>query len=261
VARARPRGRAGEDVVTSISIITATFNAEATLAQCIECVAGQSIGVEHVLVDGGSRDATMDVVSAHRDSLAKVVSEPDQGIYDAMNKGIGMVTGDVVGILNADDFYAADDVLEAVRDCFADPQVAACYGDLLYVDGQDAGRVVRTWTAGSFAPRKFYWGWMPPHPTFFVRREVYEQFGTFSLSMGSAADYELMLRFLLRHGVQAAYLPRVLVHMRTGGVSNASLRNRLAANRMDREAWRANGLRPYPWTIVAKPLRKVTQWL
>ena len=247
--------------MSSISIITATFNAEKTLSQCIECVASQSQPVEHIVVDGASSDGTMDIVSANRDLIARCVSEPDAGLYDAMNKGIGMATGDIVGILNADDFYPDDDVLEAVHARFDDSAVDACYGDLLYVDGQDESRVVRTWNAGEFAPQKFYWGWMPPHPTFFVRRRLYERYGGFNLSLGSAADYELMLRFLLKNRATARYVPKVLVHMRTGGVSNASLANRIAANRMDRAAWRVNEIRPYPWTLIAKPARKILQWL
>ncbi len=178
-----------------------------------------------------------------------------------MNKGIGLASGEVVGILNADDYYPSDDVLARVSAAFSDPEVGACYGDLVYVDGADVGRVVRFWRSGEFDPRKFYWGWMPPHPTFFVRRSVYEQHSLFNLELGSAADYEIMLRFLLRQEVRAAYIPEVLVHMRTGGASNASAANRLRANRMDRRAWEVNGLRCYPWTLWAKPVRKIGQWI
>lgn len=247
--------------VTTLSLITATFNAEETLADNIKCVAGQTVPVEHMIVDGGSRDGTMKVVEAHRAHLSQVVCEPDDGLYDAMNKGIRMANGDVVGILNADDFYPSDDVIERVLAPFDDPDVGAVYGDLWYVDADDTSKATRKWRAGEFDRNKFYWGWMPPHPTFFVRRELYDMYGDFNLALGSAADYELMLRFLLKHRVRAAYVPKVLVHMRVGGVSNASVANRLAANRMDRQAWRVNGLKPYPWTTVAKPLRKVVQWL
>ena len=244
-----------------ISIITATWNAARTLPDCLDSVARQGMEVEHILVDGGSTDGTMEVVESRRQALARVVSEPDEGIYDAMNKGIGLATGVVVGILNADDFYADDRVLHQVLECFSDPSVEACYGDLRYVDSADTGRTVRYWRSGEFRPKKFYRGWMPPHPTFFVRRSVYERYGLFNLALGSAADYEIMLRFLLRWRVKAAYIPRVLVHMRTGGVSNASLRNRLRANRMDRKAWEVNGMRPHPWTLTLKPLRKLRQWV
>jgi glycosyltransferase len=146
-----------------------------------------------------------------------------------------------------------------VRAAFADPAVAACYGDLCYVDRTDPARVVRYWRAGAFRPERFRQGWMPPHPTFFVRRRLYAELGVYREDLGTAADYELMLRFL-KHGVRLAYIAEVLVHMRRGGASNASWRARLAANRMDRQAWRVNGLRPYPWTTWVKPLRKVGQW-
>jgi glycosyltransferase len=197
-----------------------------------------------------------------------------------MNKGIRLSTGDVIGILNADDFYADERVLEKVADVFANQSVDACYGDLVYVKEQgsrikDRGsrcssqishlgaqdyHVVRYWKSQSFHPDKFYWGWMPPHPTFFVRRSVYEKYGLFNLNHGSAADYEIMLRFLLKHRIKVAYIPEVLVKMRVGGVSNASLENRLKANQMDRKAWEVNGLKPYPWTLWMKPLRKIPQW-
>lgn len=244
----------------NLSIITATYNASETLPDCLECIANQSINVEHILIDGASTDATMKIIDAHRERLSHVVSEPDAGIYDAMNKGLKLVSGDVIGILNADDFYPYDDTLVKVLGVFDDPDIEACYGDLVYVDGQNTDKVVRFWRSGHFDLNKFYWGWMPPHPTFFVRRSVYERYGFFNLELGSAADYEIMLRFLLKRQVKVAYIPEVLVHMRTGGISNVSLRNRIKANRMDRKAWEVNGLQPYPWTLWAKPLRKLKQW-
>jgi glycosyltransferase len=244
----------------TVSIITATFNAETTLSDCVESVSEQSVDVEHIIIDGASTDGTLKIVEHYRDSLAKVISEPDKGIYDAMNKGLKLATGDVIGILNADDFYASSDVLKKVANAFSDPDVDACYGDLVYVDSKDTNKVTRYWHSGNFNPRKFYWGWMPPHPTFFVRRSVYEKHGLFNLNLGSAADYESMLRLLLKHQLKAVYIPEVLVHMRTGGESNVSLSNRLKANRNDRRAWDVNDLEPYLWTILFKPLRKVGQW-
>jgi len=212
-----------------------------------------------------------------------------------MNKGIAMATGEVIGILNADDFYASPGVLAKVAQVFEDPEVMCCYGDLEYVAAADEGRglrdegaiqnskfntsthfdvvqykslsagiqnfkVVRYWHSGTFTPRSFYWGWMPPHPTFFVRKSVYERFGNFRLDMGSAADYEMMLRLLQKHGLRTVYIPDVLVRMRVGGASNASLTARTKANLMDRRAWEVNGLKPYPWTLFCKPLRKVGQY-
>ena len=171
-----------------------------------------------------------------------------------------MATGEVIGILNADDFYSSDDVLAKVSEVFSDPKVDACYGDLKYVDACNVDKTVRYWKSGNYSQKKFYSGWMPPHPTFFARRSIYESYGAFNLDLGTAADYELMLRLLLKHSINAAYIPEVLVHMRTGGKSNLSFSNRLKANRMDRKAWSINELKPCLWTIPLKPLRKIPQW-
>ena len=244
----------------SISIITAVYNGEKTIRKSLESINDQTISAEHIIVDGASTDSTLNIIEQHKTCNTKIISEPDEGIYDAMNKGIGLAAGDIVGILNADDYYPAKDVLQKVSGVFEDKTIDACYGDLLYVDANDPSKVVRYWRSLDFDPNRFYWGWMPPHPTFFVRRSVYEKYGMFRLDIGTAADYEIMLRFLLKHGVRARYIPEVLVHMRTGGASNVKLANRIRANRMDRKAWEVNGLRPYPWTLWVKPLRKIGQW-
>ena len=245
----------------NLSIITATYNAADTLVACLDSVRKQSIDVEHILIDGGSTDDTLAIADSYKEHIAKIVSGPDQGIYDAMNKGIGMATGDVIGILNADDYYPSNDVLSRVAEVFENSSIQASYGDLVYVEAEKPDKVVRYWKACECDAKKFYWGWMPPHPTFFVRASVYEQYGAFNLELGTAADYELMLRLLLKHQITVAYLPFVMVNMRTGGASNASVSNRLSANRNDRKAWQVNGLKPYPWTLYAKPLRKVGQWV
>ena len=284
-----------------ISIITATFNAGAILQHCLISVTNQKRGTgackkengitfvekyyssetEHLLLDGGSTDNTLEIAHQYL-HIAHVISEPDKGIYDAMNKGIRLATGEIIGILNADDFYADSRVLERVANAFEDRELDACYGDLVYIDyksgngqctigngqenpspmshRQSPYQILRYWKSGSFHSDKFKWGWMPPHPTFFVRRRVYEKYGLFNLNLGSAADYELMLRFLYKHRIKVAYIPEVLICMRAGGVSNASLSNRLKANRMDRRAWEVNGLKPYPWTLMMKPIRKIPQY-
>jgi glycosyltransferase involved in cell wall biosynthesis len=246
---------------STISIITATFNAEKTLSDCIESISRQSVDAEHIIIDGDSTDGTLKIIEHYSTSVAKVVSEPDRGIYDAMNKGIMLATGDVIGILNADDFYNSNDVLKKISDVFLDPNIDACYGDLVYVNNKNKNMITRYWKSGDFKIRKFYLGWMPPHPTFFVRRSVYKKHGLFNLNLGSSADYEIMLRLLLKKQLNVIYIPEVLVNMRTGGESNASFLNRLKANRNDRKAWKVNGLRLYPGTIFLKPLRKIGQWI
>ena len=219
----------------------------------------QSVPAEFLVIDGNSSDATRDVIRQST-AEARVIQQPPTGIYPAINAGIKATSGDIIGILHADDFYSASDVLEQVAKVFQDPAVSACYGDLCYVDAKDTTRITRYWRSGDYTAGRFKNGWMPPHPTFFVRREVYEKHGMYRTDLGTAADYEMMLRLLVKHRIRAAYIPRVLVHMRTGGSSNATLGARIRANRMDRQAWRVNKLQPYPWTMIAKPVRKLGQW-
>ena len=205
-------------------------------------------------------DGTLEVIERYRAVISRLMTGPDRGIYDAMNKGILAATGDVVGILNADDFYAHGEVLAKVAEVFADKNIDSCYGDIVYMDAADTTRVVRSWRAGAYEVDLFYRGWMPPHPTFFVRRSLYEKHGLFNLSLGSSADYELMLRFLLKHRITSRYIPETLIKMRVGGRSNASLANHLKANMMDRRAWRVNGIKPHSWTILLKPISKLPQY-
>lgn len=247
--------------MVQLSLITPTLNSETSLDHCLTSVQQQTLKVEHIIIDGGSTDETQCILNQHKSSLARIVSEPDMGIYDAMNKGIVLASGEVIGILNSDDFYPSAKVLQRVATIFEDITVQACYGDLLYVDPHNTQKTVRHWKAGPLnSTRQFYWGWMPPHPTFFVRKSVYELYGKFCLEFGSAADYELMLRFLVKHEITTKYIPHVLVHMRTGGISNAGILHRIKANSMDRKAWIVNDLHPCWWTLWLKPLRKINQW-
>ncbi len=244
-----------------ISIITATFNSAATVTDTMRSIAEQDHpNIEHIIVDGKSSDDTVTIVRAFP-HVAKVVSEKDNGIYDAMNKGIGLATGDIIGILNSDDVYSHDKVLSKVAAAFTDPSVDAVYADLQYVDPENTNRTIRTWKAGNYRPGSFYYGWMPPHPTFFVRKKIYSDAGLFNISLRSSADYELMLRILLKNKVRAGYIPEILVRMRAGGQSNATLKNRVIANREDRMAWQLNGLKPYFFTLYLKPLRKLSQFI
>lgn len=244
-----------------ISVITATYNSAETVRDTLTSIRLQDYSdIEHIIVDGRSSDGTLEIVAGFP-HVAKIVSEKDNGIYDAMNKGIELATGDVIGILNSDDIYIDHSVLSAVAKAFGDPAVMTVYADLQYVQADNLDRVKRTWITGPFRKRSFYYGWMPPHPTFFVRKEVYERTGLFNTDLRTAADYELMLRILVKYGVPAFYIPRVMVKMRAGGVSNASFGNRLRANREDRLAWKLNGLKPYFFTLYLKPLRKITQFI
>jgi len=244
-----------------VSIITATFNSAATIADTMRSVGQQDYPlIEHIIVDGASGDETVRIVKQFGHAIT-VISEKDNGIYDAMNKGILAASGDIVGILNSDDIYVDSKVISKIADVFQDPSVQCCYADLQYVDGRDPKRIIRTWKSGNYSLRSFYWGWMPPHPTFFVRKSVYDRLGLYNTDMHSAADYEMILRVMVNHKLQTSYFPEIIVKMRTGGISNASIKNRIRANREDREAWRINGLQPNLFTLYLKPLRKITQFL
>jgi len=250
-----------------ISVITVCYNAASTLRDAVESVLGQvadaeaPFELEYIVVDGASTDGTLDLLAPYRERIATLISEPDQGLYDAMNKGMKAATGDVVAILNADDVYASTDVLARIAATFRDSGAEAVYGDLHYVSADDLSQVTRRWKAGAYAPGAFRRGWMPPHPALFVHRACYQRWGLFTLALRSAADYELMLRFIHRHSMTLAYLPETLVLMRAGGVSNASLKHRIRAHREDWKAWRMNGFHPSPFTLLAKPLRKLPQFL
>jgi glycosyltransferase len=244
-----------------ISIITATYNSASTIKHSLQSVSEQEQSlVEHIIIDGDSTDETMRIVSSFPHLKIKI-SERDAGIYDAMNKGIQKASGEIIGILNSDDFYASSQVLSEVVSVFERTNCDALYGDLEYVDKDDITRVIRYWKSGSYRSGAFKWGWMPPHPTFFVKREVYEKYGLFKLGMKTAADYELMLRFIHKERIKLEYIPSVLVKMRTGGASNRSLLSRLQANEDDRTAWAINGIKPYWFTLYLKPLRKISQFI
>ena len=280
-----------------ITILTAALNPGSALRDCLESVAGQrlpvGIEVEHIVLDGASTDGTVAALErwAGEGPGRAFRSGPDGGFYEALNSGIRLAGGDVVGILNADDYYFDGQALARVVEAFSEAGVDGVYGDLVYVAGKGSRKkmekifqgsvysgsgmqsewrdngswgegfeIKRYWKSGNFRAGAFRLGWMPPHPTIFVRREVYEACGGFRTDFGSAADYEWILRVMLKRAVPFAYIPHVLVAMREGGMSNRSLAARLAANRNDRRAWVSNSLTPLPWTFLLKPLRKLPQW-
>lgn len=243
-----------------ISVITVSFNSGATIEATIKSVAYQNYpNIEYIVVDGLSSDDTLEIVNKYSHVITKVISEKDTGIYDAMNKGISLASGDIVGILNSDDVYAGPQVLEKVVASFQECGVDALFADLVYVRPHNLGRVVRYFSGAGFSPDKFAWGWMPPHPTFFVRRELYERYGSFRTDYKIAADYELTARFLARHKVRYTYLPEVLVRMRTGGASTRNLQSNWILNREILRACSDNGISTNIMKVYSKYFRKVMQ--
>ena len=226
-----------------------------------DAMQGRSEGASQDLPEDLSKNLPQDLsIGALQGVVTKFLCEKDKGIYDAMNKGLALATGDIIGVLNSDDFYCSNDVIEHVVRAFEENETDCLYGDLNYVDPIDTSKIVRKWRSGAYLRKNFLKGWMPPHPTFFVKKSCYENFGTFDTQFKSAADYELMLRFLFKESCSAQHLPKVMIHMRAGGVSNVSLKNRLRANREDRLAWKINGLKPKWFTLLRKPLSKLKQY-
>lgn len=246
----------------NVSIITVVYNGAEFIRDCIESVLHQTYpNLEYIIVDGKSTDGTVDIVQSYGKRVSRFVSESDKGLYDAMNKGIQMATGDVIGLLNADDFYRHNRVIENMVATLERTGSDAVYGDMLYVDRANPQKIKRYWRSGWYSENAFLWGWMPGHLSFFARRSLYQKYGLFRVDMKSAADYELMLRFIHKNKVKLAYMDEVTIVMRMGGVSNNSVANRLEANRDDRRAWQLNGLTPYFFTFWFKPLRKLTQYV
>jgi len=244
-----------------VSVVTAAYNRVNSIESTIESVAIQDDRtLEYVTIDGMSSDGTDQIIQRHHSVIDTSVREPDDGIYDALNKGIKASTGDVVGFLHADDMFACEDAVSKIRKVFEQQDVDAVYGDLCYVKSDNPNSVVRYWKSGNYRVQNFRRGWMPPHPTVYVKREVYEEFGSYRTDFGSAADYECIVRLMVKHQIRVQYIPQVLVKMRVGGESNASLSNRILANKSDRLAWTSNGLKPPFGLRFTKPLLKLNQY-
>ncbi|MEJ8801762.1 glycosyltransferase family 2 protein [Pontibacter sp. H249] len=245
-----------------VSIITIVYNNRETIADAIESVLGQTYSnIEYIVVDGLSTDGTVEVVKSYGSRIAFFVSEKDNGLYDAINKGIRLATGEVVGLLHSDDLFYTPDSIAQVVAAFDKSGTDTIYGDLLYVQKENTGKTVRNWVSGEYSRDSFLYGWMPPHPTFYVKREVYNTLGLYNTQFKSAADYELMLRYLYKYKVSTTYIPEKLVKMRVGGKSNITLKNRIRANQEDYQAWLINSLQPPFYTRFLKPLRKLTQFI
>jgi glycosyltransferase involved in cell wall biosynthesis len=243
-----------------ISVVTAVLNRQKTVGQALDSVLSQSYpAVQSIVIDGASSDGTLTVLERFRPRLGVLISERDQSIYDALNKGIKYATGDVVGFLHADDVFEDNDVLTKVAEVFQDSAVDAVYGDLVYVQHDDISQVIRYWKSGPYSDAAISRGWMPPHPTFYVRRSIYERLGGFDSRYRIAADYDIILRFLAVGKIRAAYIPEVLVRMRSGGISNRSLKTIARKSLEDFEVLRRNKIGG-AWTLLQKNISKVSQF-
>jgi glycosyltransferase involved in cell wall biosynthesis len=246
-----------------VSIVTVAFNSASTIVDTLDSVARQDHpDIEHIVIDGASTDGTMDLVRSRGSRVSKVLSEPDAGIYDAMNKGLRLCTGDVVGFLNSDDMYSSDGSVSAIAGAFTDGDVDAVHGDLVYVRRDDPASVVRHWKSSPFSPGAFSRAWCPAHPTFYVRRSVLERAGFFNTAYRVASDLDLMLRVLELGRASSKVIPQVLVRMRMGGVSNSSVRGIIRQNAEVIAAIRSHGLSvSTPVFVIAKILRRLHQFV
>lgn len=243
-----------------ISIITAVFNCEATIADSIRSLQSQSyFNIEHVIIDGASTDRTLSVIRDLLDPRSILISEADSGIYDALNKGIANSSGDIIGFLHADDILENSNVVDKVASIFADSKIDAVYGDLVYVKSNDVGKVIRYWKSSSYDDDSFSRGWMPPHPTFYVRRSVYERLGNFDTRYRISSDYDCILRFLTKGNINAVYLPEVLVRMRVGGISNRSFKMIFLKTYEDFKILRGNSVGGI-YSLICKNIRKLNQF-
>ena len=244
-----------------ISVITVCFNSAVTIINTLGSVAAQRhADVEHIIIDGGSTDGTVEIVRDACPRPAKIVSEPDLGIYDAMNKGMAAASGEVVGTLNSDDVFAGPGVLESVCRCFSDPSVNACYGDLVYVARDEPDRIVRYWKSTAYRDGLFSRGWMPPHPTFYLRRSALEKYGGFDLRYRLQADFEFTMRMLAVHRLKSIYLPEIMVKMKTGGVTNNRLTNVVKGNIEAYRACRMHRVNVTPFFIFRKVISRLYQF-
>ncbi|MFV0375781.1 MAG: glycosyltransferase family 2 protein [Mangrovibacterium sp.] len=242
-----------------ISIITATYNSYPAIIECINSIANQTVNPEHLIIDGGSKDLTLSTIKTSQ-SVSKWISEPDKGIYDALNKGIGLSSGEIIGLLHSDDLLASNHILEKITQVFEETGTNVLYGDLVYVDKEDTSKVIRYWKSQAFKPSLLKRGWMPAHPTVFAKREVYEKHGLFDLSFQIAADYDMMLRIFNDDDLNKVYLPEVITRMRVGGASNKSLKNIIRKSKEDYRAMKKNRLSFPTWSLICKNLSKLPQF-
>lgn len=245
-----------------VSIITATYNSAATVLDTVKSVLSQNYSdIEYIIIDGNSKDGTMELLQPYLSRISRVVSEPDKGIYDAMNKGMALATGDIIGILNSDDFFTSDDVVESlVKEFGADSELQAVYGDVHFVQDPYLDVCVRYYSSAIFSPRMFRFGFMPAHPSFYMRRECFLKYGGYDLKYKIAADYEYLVRLIYRNQIKIKYLKKDFVTMRVGGVSTRNLKNRLVISREDVKACLQNGLYTNLFLVCFKYVYKVFEF-
>jgi len=242
-----------------ITIITATYNSEATIADAIYSVVSQSYeNIEHLIIDGKSTDKTIEIINNTENRVSKIISEPDKGIYDALNKGISHASGEVIAFLHADDIYADNDSVKNIMQEMKNADSDSAYADLQYIAKNDMNKVIRHWESGKFLYSNLKKGWMPPHPTFFVKKKIYEKFGSFDTCFKIAADYDTVLRFLGTNKISTTYYPQVLVKMRVGGESNKSVSNILQKMKEDVRALKKNKMGGWG-TVFMKNFSKIPQ--
>jgi len=246
-----------KDKALKVSIITVVRNNKETIKYAIDSVLNQTYkDIEYIVVDGASTDGTVEVVKSYGSKITKFISEKDNGLYDAMNKGISLATGDVIGILNSDDFYIDDKAMQRVVKEFEEKNVDSVYADLTYVEPKNLNKTVRYYDSSKFNPSKFSYGWMPPHPTFFVKRKAYEKYGVFRTDLKIAADFDILVRFLYIHKISYSYIKEILVKMRTGGVSTSF--NSIWINNIETlRVCRDNGIKTNIFKILSKYPAKI----
>jgi len=244
-----------------VSIITVTYNSSQTLEETVKSVLGQSYDdIEYIIIDGQSVDNTFEIIKSYGDRISKYISEKDNGIYDAMNKGVSMATGDIIGFINSDDKLNANDCVSEIAKVFQTYNCDVVYGDKIYTESNNTDKVVRYWKAGEYNKNNFKKGWMPPHLSTYIKRDFYEKYGKFRTDFKIAADYELMFRFMYKYNAKSKYLPKIIARMRAGGISNKSLKNILISNYEVYKSWRVNGFSISPFIIVRKPISKTIQF-
>jgi glycosyltransferase involved in cell wall biosynthesis len=250
-------------VKLKVSIVTCTYNSEAYIFDCLNSISSQDYPeVEHLIIDGESSDSTLDICNGfeHKKDL-KISTGKDNGIYDAMNKGLKKASGDIIGILNSDDFYPDDNIISAVIKTFEKEDCDAVFGNLQFVDSKNINRIIRVWNSSPYRENAFLNGWHPPHPTFFVKKEIYDKFGLFDPSLEVSADFELMLRFIEKNKIKTAFIDKVLVHMRYGGESTGSLKNIIRGNKNIYKAFKQNGFNVNKFYFVKRLLNKLAQFV